>query len=43
MISLLGPEAYDFPSMLENACHLHITGITPSLSEKGISSPRLSW
>ena len=34
VISLLGPEAYDFPSMLENAAHLHITGITPSLSEK---------
>ena len=34
VISLLGPEAYDFPSMLANASHLHITGITPSLSEK---------
>ena len=29
VISLLGPEAYDFPSMLANASHLHITGITP--------------
>ena len=33
VISLLGPEAYDFPAMLENVAHLHITGITPSLSE----------
>ena len=29
-----GPECYDFESMLSGCGHLHITGITPSLSEK---------
>lgn len=32
-ISLLGAEDYDFDAMLNGADHLHITGITPSLSE----------
>ena len=32
-ISLLGVDDYDFDAMLENVDHLHITGITPSLSE----------
>ncbi len=31
-ISLTEPGEYDFDAMLENAGHLHITGITPSLS-----------
>ena len=31
-VALLPPEAYDFPAMLEGATHLHVTGITPSLS-----------
>lgn len=32
-VSLLPPEAYDFDSMLAGCAHLHLTGITPSLSE----------
>ena len=32
-ISMLGPDDYDFDAMLDGADHLHITGITPSLSE----------
>ena len=32
-ISILGPDDYDFDAMLDGADHLHITGITPSLSE----------
>lgn len=31
-IALLEPEAYDFDSMLDGVGHLHLTGITPSLS-----------
>ena len=34
VISESGPECYDFASMLEGCTHLHLTGITPSLSEK---------
>lgn len=32
-VSLLPPEEYDFSGMLENCAHLHVTGITPALSE----------
>ena len=32
-ISMLGADEYDFNSMLDDVDHLHITGITPSLSE----------
>ena len=32
-ISLLAPEAYDFCTMLDGVTHLHVTGITPALSE----------
>ncbi len=32
-ISLLEPSAYDFAAMLAGVDHLHITGITPALSE----------
>ena len=32
-ISMLAPEDYDFDAMLDGVEHLHITGITPSLSE----------
>ena len=31
-ISLLPPSAYDFSAMLEGVTHLHLTGITPSLT-----------
>ena len=34
VISECGPEAYDMTSMLEGVGHLHVTGITPALSEK---------
>lgn len=37
-ISLLGPEDYDFAAMLDGVGHLHITGITPSLSENAFAS-----
>lgn len=33
-VALLGPEAYDFTAMLAGISHLHLTGITPALSEK---------
>ncbi len=33
VIANLGPDAYDFPKMLEGCTHLHVTGITPALSE----------
>ena len=39
VISECGPEDYDFASMLENCKHLHVTGITPALSEKAFLSP----
>lgn len=32
-ISLLAPEDYDFDAMLDGVNHLHLTGITPALSE----------
>jgi 2-dehydro-3-deoxygluconokinase len=38
VISLSGPEDYDFKYMLENCSHLHISGITPALSEKAYLS-----
>ena len=37
-ISLLAPEEYDFDAMLEGVGHLHLTGITPSLSENAFLS-----
>ena len=37
-ISLLGPEDYDFAALLDGVGHLHITGITPSLSENAFAS-----
>ncbi|WP_294504220.1 sugar kinase [uncultured Victivallis sp.] len=37
-ISLLAPEEYDFDAMLEGVNHLHLTGITPSLSENAYRS-----
>ena len=33
-ISMSGPEEYDFEKALAGVDHVHITGITPSLSEK---------
>ncbi len=33
-VSLTGPEEYDFDAALEGVTRLHITGITPSLSQK---------
>lgn len=32
-VSLLPPEAYDFQAMLAGVSHLHLTGITPALTE----------
>ena len=37
-ISLLAPEEYDFDAMLEEVGHLHLTGITPSLSKNAYRS-----
>ena len=37
-ISLLAPEAYDFNAMLDGVTHLHVTGITPALSENAYLS-----
>ena len=37
-ISLLAPEAYDFAAMLDGVTHLHVTGITPALSENAYLS-----
>ena len=34
VIALSGPEDYDFDAMLADCGHVHITGITPALSEK---------
>ena len=43
VIAESGPECYDFKSMLSGCGHLHITGITPSLSEKAyLSTLRLA-
>ena len=38
VISECGPEEYDFDAMLEHCRHLHVTGITPALSEKAFQS-----
>ena len=37
-ISLLSPEAYDFPAMLNGVTHLHLTGITASLSKNAFET-----
>ena len=37
-ISLLPPEAYDFAAMLDGVTHLHLSGITPSLTENAFKS-----
>ena len=37
-ISLTGPEEYDFDAALKGVTHVHITGITPALSEKAFLS-----
>ena len=37
-ISLLAPEAYDFAAMFDGVTHLHVTGITPALSENAYLS-----
>ena len=37
-IALLAPEEYDFDAMLDGVGHLHITGITPALSENAFAS-----
>ncbi len=38
VISLLKPEDYDFDDMLNGVSHLHVTGITPALSENAFLS-----
>ncbi len=38
VISLLGPGAYDFDAMLDGVTHIHVTGITPALSENAFLS-----
>jgi len=37
-VSLAGPEEYDFDAALEGVDRLHVTGITPSLSENAFQS-----
>ncbi|MFA6815288.1 MAG: sugar kinase [Lentisphaeria bacterium] len=37
-ISLLSPEEYDFAAMLKGVNHLHLSGITPALSENAYRS-----
>lgn len=37
-ISLLPASAYDFEAMLENVTHLHLSGITPSLSRNAFET-----
>ena len=37
-ISLLAPEAYDFEKMLDGVTHLHLSGITPSLTKNAFES-----
>ena len=37
-ISMLAPEEYDFDYMLDGVSHLHVTGITPALSENAYLS-----
>ena len=38
VIAELGPEAYDFDAMLDGVGHLHLTGITPALSENAFKT-----
>ena len=38
VISTLTPEDYDFAAMLEGATHLHLSGITPSLTKAAFES-----
>ena len=38
VISECSPDDYDFPEMLKNTGHLHLSGITPALSEKAFHS-----
>ena len=38
VISLLGAEDYDFKAMLTGVTHLHLSGITPSLTEKAFEA-----
>ena len=38
VISEQGADAYDFGFMLEDVAHLHLTGITPSLSRKAFEA-----
>ena len=40
VIAETGPEGYDFDSILEDVKHLHVTGITPALSEKAFLATR---
>lgn len=40
-IALLTPEEYDFDAMLEDVGHLHLTGITPALSENACRSTQV--
>jgi 2-dehydro-3-deoxygluconokinase len=37
-ISLAGPDEYDFDAALQGVARVHITGITPALSEKAFES-----
>ena len=37
-ISMLAPEDYDFEKMLDGVTHLHLSGITPSLTENAFKS-----
>lgn len=37
-VALLAPAAYDFGAMLEGVGHLHLTGITPSLSRNAFET-----
>ena len=37
-ISLLGPESYNFETMLDGVTHLHLSGITPALTENAYKS-----
>jgi 2-dehydro-3-deoxygluconokinase len=37
-VSLAGPEEYDFHAVLEEVSRVHVTGITPALSENAFNS-----
>jgi 2-dehydro-3-deoxygluconokinase len=37
-VSLAGPEEYDFPKILHGVTWLHVTGITPAISESAFRS-----